>query len=252
MTSPPDPGAPPSAASAPPALPPLDVSQHLRVMPLGDSITAGAGSSTGDGYRLELARYMVEVQQLYTATWVGSQTSGQQSNPRHEGHPGWRIDELTPHVPEWMAAASPDLVLLHCGVNDARAGACAGEMAARMTDLLAAILATSPTLRVVVSDLIAPWYGTQNDIASIAVQQFNALLPDVVAAAGPRVSLVRVSLAVPSGLLGDGLHPTDEGYLRMAWALWRALGRLLADDGITRAGRDPLPVPIPLSVLCPT
>lgn len=231
------------------ALPPLNVSEHLRIMPLGDSITVGYGSSTGAAYRTDLARYIVEVQQIGTAAYVGSQFS---PSGYHEGHAGWRLDELAPEVPGWMAAAEPDLVLLHAGVNDARASASAAVMAARMTDLLAAILDASPTVRVIVGDLMAPWYGTTNDRASAEVQRFNALLPSIVAAAGPRVSLVRVSLAVPSGLLGDGLHPTDEGYRRMAWALWRAMAPLLSPDGITRAGRDPLPMPIPQSVLCPT
>lgn len=230
-------------------LPPLDTSEHLRIMPLGDSITCGYGGTPDISYRRALASYVTEVQQIWTASYVGSQDS---PVGRHEGHAGWRLDELTPHTAEWMAAARPDVVLLHCGVNDARAGACASVMAERMRDLLAAILTSSPTVRVIVSDLIAPWYGTTNDRASVAVQRFNALLPSVVAGAGPRASLVRVSLAVPSSLLGDGLHPNDEGYERMAWALWRALGYLLADDGVTRAGRDPLPVPIPQSVLCPS
>lgn len=229
-------------------LPPLDTSEHLRIMPLGDSITCGYGGTPDISYRRALASYVTEVQQIWTASYVGSQDS---PAGRHEGHAGWRLDELLPEVPGWMAAAEPDVVLLHCGVNDARAGACSETMAARMTDLLAAILDASPAARVIVSDLIAPWYGTTNDVASIAVQRFNALLPSVVSAAGPRVTLARMSLAVPSNLLDDGLHPNDTGYQYMAWVWWRAMAPLLSADGITRAGRDPLPMPIPQSVLCP-
>lgn len=245
-------GALPATAATPPAPAPIDVSQHLRVMPLGDSITAGTGSTTGDGYRLELARYMVEVQQIYTATWVGSQTSGTQSNPHHEGHPGWTIADLTAGIDGWMATYQPDVVLLHAGVNDARAGATEQTMATRMTTLLGRILADSPTVRVIVGDLMPPWYGTQQDIASVAAQRFDGLLPAVVAAAGPRVSLARMSAAVTTSQLGDGLHPTDTGYRYMAWVWWRCMGPLLVADGVTRAGSDPLPVPVPQSTLCPS
>jgi lysophospholipase L1-like esterase len=230
-------------------LDPLDVSQHLRVMPLGDSITVGYGGTTGDSYRVDLARYIVEVQQIGTASYVGSQFS---PSGYHEGHAGWRIDELTPYVPDWVAAADPDVVLLHAGVNDARAGATADVMAGRMADLLEAVIAAAPATRVIVGDLIPPWNGTENDIASVAAQRFNSLLPAVVAAAGPRVSLARMSAAVSSNLLADGLHPGDTGYRYMAWVWWRCMGRLLSADGVTRAGVDPLPVPVPLSVLCPT
>ncbi|PBC71589.1 lysophospholipase L1-like esterase [Streptomyces sp. TLI_235] len=245
-------GALPSAAATSQVLPPLDTSQHLRIMPLGDSITAGVGSTTGDGYRWELARYMVEVQQLYTAAWVGSQTSGTQSNPHHEGHSGWRIDELTSQIDSWMATYQPDVVLLHAGVNDARQGATEQTMATRMSALLGRILADSPTVRVIVGDVMPPWYGTQQDVASVAVQRFDGLLPSVVAAAGPRVTLARMSAAVTSSQLGDGLHPTDTGYRYMAWVWWRCMGPLLSADGITRAGADPLPVPVPQSTLCPS
>lgn len=242
----------PAGAATPAALPPIDTSQHLRIMPLGDSITAGVGSTTGDGYRWDVARYMVEVQQLYTATWVGSQTSGQQTNPHHEGHSGWRIDQLTAQIDGWMATYQPDVILLHAGVNDARQGATAELMTARMSALLARILADSPTVRVIVGDIIPPWYGTQNDIASVAVQRFDATLPATITAAGPRVTLARLTAAVPSNTLADGLHPNDTGYRYMAWAWWRCMAPLLTADSTTRAGNNPLPTPIPQADLCPT
>ncbi|MGW4803013.1 SGNH/GDSL hydrolase family protein [Kitasatospora sp. NPDC004272] len=245
----------PAGATAPAAtqvLPPIDVSQHLRIMPLGDSITAGVGSSTGDGYRWELARYMVDVQQLSTANYVGSMSSGQEPNPRHEGHSGWRIDDLTAQIDGWMATYQPDVVLLHIGVNDALQGADATAMTSRMQALLGRILADSPAVRIVVGDVIAPWYGTGRDVASMAVQRFDTLLPGIVAAAGPRVTLARMSAAIPSALLTDGLHPGDTGYRYMAWVWWRCMGPLLSADGITRAGVDPLPVPIPQNTLCPS
>lgn len=234
------------------ALPPIDTSQHLRIMPLGDSITAGIGSSTGDSYRWDLARYLTDVQQMYNAQWVGSQSSGQEPNPHHEGHSGWTVADLTTQIDSWMATYQPDIVLLHAGVNDARNGADAATMASRMQALLGRILADSPTVRVVVGDVIPPWYGTQQDIASATVQRFNSLLPSVVATAGPRVSLARMTAAVSSGQLGDGLHPNDTGYRYMAWVWWRCMAPLLSADGVTRAGVDPLPVPVPQSTLCPS
>jgi lysophospholipase L1-like esterase len=245
----------PAGAASPRAtqpLPPIDTSQHLRIMPLGDSITAGVGSSTGDGYRSELAQYLVNVQQVGTANYVGSMTSGQEPNPANEGHSGWSIADLATQIDGWMAAAQPDVVLLDAGVNDARQGADGSTMAARMQALLGRILADSPTVRVIVGDVIPPWYGTTNDIASATSQRFDALLPQVVAAAGPRVTLARMSAAVTSSQLGDGLHPNDTGYSDMAWVWERCMGPLLSADGVTRAGEDPLPVPMPQSTLCPS
>ncbi len=242
----------PRSAAAGTTLPPLDTSQHLKIMPLGDSITAGVGSSTGDSYRWDLYRYLTDVQQIYATTYVGSQTGGQEPVPRHEGHSGWTLADLTAQIDGWMATYQPDIVLLHAGVNDARTGATTQVMTDRMTALLGRILADSPTVRVIVGDVVPPWYGTQQDIASSTVQRFDAALPSVVAAAGPRVTLARMSAAVPSNLLADGLHPGDAGFRYMAWVWWRCMGPLLTPDGVTRAGINPLPVPVPQSTLCPS
>ncbi|NUP18426.1 MAG: hypothetical protein HOZ81_20545, partial [Streptomyces sp.] len=71
---------------------PLDVSQHLRIMPLGDSITVGYNGTPDVSYRRALASYIVEVQELGgPAAYVGSQYS---PSGFHEGHAGWRLDEL--------------------------------------------------------------------------------------------------------------------------------------------------------------
>jgi lysophospholipase L1-like esterase len=241
---------PASGAEGSPALPPVDASQHLRIMPLGDSITAGVNSPTGDGYRDELYQFLVPVQQLYRTDYVGSQTSGTGADRNHEGHSGWRIDQLMPLVPGWMATYQPDIVLLDIGTNDARQGATADVMAQRMGGLLDAVLAAAPSVRIVVGDLVPNRYGTYSDTASVEQQRFNRLLPSIVSAAGPRVTLAHVSAAVTSGQLTDGVHPGQVGYRYMAWVWWRCMAPLLVADGATRWGLDPLPVPVPDDRLC--
>lgn len=241
----------PAAPSMANALPPMDTSQHFRVMPLGDSITYGIGSSGWDGYRWDLARYITEVQQIGTFDYVGSMQSGQEPDKDHEGHRGWRIDQLTDQVAGWIQTYHPDLILLHAGVNDAGQGASPQTMDDRMRSLLAAILAADPDVRVIVGDLIPTWYGTVNDVESVAIQRFDVRLPTIVADAGPRVTLARMSYAVTNGLLGDGTHPDDTGYRYMAYVWWRCMGRVLSGDGIVRSGENPLPFPAKLSEICP-
>jgi lysophospholipase L1-like esterase len=240
------------AVSATAVLPPMDTSQHFRIMPLGDSITYGEGSTTGDGYRWNLARYMTETEHISTAWWVGSVSSGQEPNPANEGHPGWTIAQLSEQITGWMAASGPDLVLLHAGVNDARTGASDSVMTDRMRVLLGRILAASPTVRVIVADVIPPWSSETSNAASFAVQLFNARLPALVSEFGPRVTLARMSVAVSNAQLGDGLHPNDTGYRYMAWVWWRCMAPLLSSVGTMRSGPDPLPVPVPVSEMCPT
>ena len=68
------------------------------ILPLGDSITAGTGSSDGGGYRVELFKQAVANSQ--SITFVGTLASGPTTVsgkpfPRsHEGHSGFVIDTI--------------------------------------------------------------------------------------------------------------------------------------------------------------
>src|SRR5439155_9431122 len=83
----------------------------VRVMPLGDSITFGVGSSTGSSYRAALWDRLVG-QAGYAVDYVGSQRSGALPDTDNEGHSGWRIDQIASNVDGWLATYQPDVVLL--------------------------------------------------------------------------------------------------------------------------------------------
>jgi lysophospholipase L1-like esterase len=141
------------------------------------------------------------------------------------------------------------VVLLHAGGNDALQGADATTMIDRARALMACILAHSSGIHVVIGDLIPPWRDPDRDVASVAAARYNEALVRLVDELGPRVVLARMSV-IPNRLLGDGLHPCDEGYQAMAWIWLRALGLLISQDGIVRSGRCPLPVNLPIRDLC--
>src|SRR5256885_14756200 len=82
----------------------------VRVMPLGDSITFGVGSSTGSSYRAALWDRLVG-QAGYAVDYVGSQRSGALPDTDNEGHSGWRIDQIASNVDGWLATYQPDVVL---------------------------------------------------------------------------------------------------------------------------------------------
>ena len=66
----------------------------LRIMPLGDSITEGAGATSTAGYRGPLWTLLANAG--YNVDYVGSNTTNQDKtngmDPDHEGHGGWRLD----------------------------------------------------------------------------------------------------------------------------------------------------------------
>jgi lysophospholipase L1-like esterase len=198
-----------------PALPPV------RVMPLGDSITDGLQSS--GGYRSDLWQYMKA--DGMNADFVGSRSGGppQLGDRDDEGHPGWRIRQLSDHARDWLLKYRPDIVLLQIGTNDViqRWGLPAAP--SRLSALLDLVTATVPTAQVYVAT-ITPLAGRLNDARARA---YNATIPGIVsakAAAGRHVHLVDMHSALSKDDLSrDGIHPTNGGYAKIAARWYSAL-----------------------------
>lgn len=76
--------------------------QAIRILPMGDSITFGSGGTAGlGGYRGPL--YDLLVNAGHTIDYVGTSTgnSDLMVDMDHEGHGGWRIDQLDANVASW-------------------------------------------------------------------------------------------------------------------------------------------------------
>ena len=109
-----------------------------KIMPVGDSITQGITSGVADeefqvSYRkalydkLKAAGYVVNDE-----IFVGTLFSGESVadfDPDHDGHSGWRADEIVAGrtgsgegtLADWLMAEDPNIVLLHIGTNDVSA-----------------------------------------------------------------------------------------------------------------------------------
>ena len=74
--------------------------------------------SGGGGYRVGLWQRLA--QGGYTTDFVGSGFNGPASlwDHDHEGHSGWRIDQIDANVVNWVRTYQPRTVLLHIGTND--------------------------------------------------------------------------------------------------------------------------------------
>lgn len=190
----------------------------VRVMPLGDSITRGLiipppGFVPG-GYRTRLYRRLTE--ELFPVEFVGSAQDNPDPDrlpsPCHEGHGGWRIDEIAAQVDHWLAEARPDIVVLHLGTNDMAQDFDVANAPQRLADLLARIPA-----RVFVAQIL----NSADEAVRLRVERYNAALPAVAAAAGATV--VDIFSAVPLTEFADPYHPDASGYDRIADAWFAAL-----------------------------
>jgi lysophospholipase L1-like esterase len=230
----------------------------LRIMPMGDSITAGVSRNTwytqiinpptsGSGVAgctwvsnymdldvVSYRRYLL--QKLYAngvaGTFVGS--VGQIEGLGHEGHPGWTIRDLDYCVQHasWLTDARPDFILLHIGTNDAGQARTPDEMIASLDSLLQHIYAKLPnTTEVIVAQIIPagqdryPYFRQSNILMNEIIAPYNAKIPRLVKLfreRGYHVSSADMAGVIRSDADLDraGLHPEARAAERMAdiWA----------------------------------
>ncbi|MET9911970.1 ricin-type beta-trefoil lectin domain protein [Streptomyces sp. NPDC006476] len=184
----------------------------LRLMPLGDSITWGVGSPSGNSYRGFLWNQLST--EGHALDFVGSGRNGTMSDPDNEGHSGWRIDQIAGIADSVLARYRPNVVTLEIGTNDLNGNYQVPTAPDRLRALIDQITRDLPDATVLLGTVIVSTSGTEEAVRPA----FNAKLPGIVQAeqaAGKHVRLVDMS-ALTSADLSDALHPNDNGFRKMA------------------------------------
>ncbi|MFJ7068571.1 GDSL-type esterase/lipase family protein, partial [Streptomyces sp. NPDC101115] len=207
----------------------------LRVMPLGDSITWGVGSSSGNGYRGPLWDRLAA--DGHPLDFVGTGRAGSMSDPDNEGHSGYLIEQIAALADASLTRYRPNVVTLHIGTNDLNRSHQVSTATARLKSLVGQITAAAPDATVLVASLVVSTSGSEEQYRAA----YNQAIPQIVSeaqAAGKRVAYVDMS-GLTTADLADALHPNDAGYRKMADAFHRGVQ---AADG---AGwlRNPAPAP---------
>ncbi|MGZ9934984.1 FG-GAP-like repeat-containing protein [Streptomyces sp. NC-S4] len=223
-------GAIPASAAPQPAAP------LVRIMPLGDSITAGAGSSGGAGYRAPLWS-RITARGGYTSDFVGSGSWGNTPDPDNEGHSGYTIKDIRDGIDQWQHAAAPDVVLLHLGINDLNShNADPATAAADLVSLIDRLQANNPAVTVIVQGLLTDTRGQFARTTTFNTDLLAAV--DARSKAGRHVRYVASPRLDPATEMPDGLHPNDAGYLKMADAYYESLKAAVTDGWV-----HPAPAP---------
>ena len=209
-----------TGAALPTAATAAESNGGVRVMPLGDSITEG--TQVPGGYRIGLWQRLSGAG--YRVDFVGTQFNGPAAlgDHDHQGHPGWRIDQIDANITGWLRTATPRTVLLHIGTNDILQNYNVSSAPSRLSALVDRITAAAPNADVFVATII-PLASAGQEAAG---RTFNAALPGIVQSkknSGKRVHLVDMHAALTTADLIDGIHPTAGGYDKMAAAWYSAL-----------------------------
>ena len=189
----------------------------VRVMPLGDSITDGF--NVPGGYRINLWQRMAGGGHTVDLVGSGFNGPGQLGDHDHEGHSGWRIDQIDANIVAWLRATNPHTVLLHIGTNDMNQNFNIASAPARLAALVDHILANAPGVELFVAQIIPARDATVES----RISAFNAALPGALGGKGSHVHLLNMHSALTTADLADGLHPSAGGYDKMAAAWYSAL-----------------------------
>lgn len=201
------PSAPASTRTASAAAP-----APLRLMPLGNSITWGIGSPSGNSYRGFLWNKLAA--EGHDLDFVGSVRNGPMSDPDNEGHSGWRIDQIAGIADSVLARYRPNVVTLEIGTNDLNGNYEVPTAADRMSALIDQIVRDAPDATVLVGTVIISTSSTE-EATRPAFNQKVADLVQAKRAAGKHVRLVDMG-ALNAADLSDALHPNDNGFSKMA------------------------------------
>ncbi|KAI1361353.1 hypothetical protein F5Y08DRAFT_314931 [Xylaria arbuscula] len=205
----------------------------LRVLPIGDSITFGAQSSTNDGYRKSLFNQLAA--RGNNVDFVGSLNNGTGVDNDHEGHRGYLIDGIS-DASNLGIYAAPNIALLHAGTNDMYHNTDVGNAPTRLKNLINKIIDHSSEVVVLVCQIIPSTTASYQ----VRINDFNSKIPDLVSglvSEGKKVMVVSMNEVVSTSNLADNLHPDDVGYAKMADAWYAAIEAVDAKGWISKPGK---------------
>ncbi|MDJ0702507.1 MAG: SGNH/GDSL hydrolase family protein [Leptolyngbyaceae cyanobacterium MO_188.B28] len=203
----------------------------VRIMPLGDSITQADGEH--GSYRrplwnlLRQAGYEVEFVGS-TQNHFGGPPPFTDFDPDHEGHWGWRTDEILVHINNWVSSARPNIVLIHLGTNDVRAGQSLESTMDELWELIQALRLNNPFVKVLLAQVIPT---VENEAQVAQLNQRIALIAEYMSMETSPVLLVDqfsgFNPAVGQDTY-DGVHPNELGERKLAEQWFNALQQILA------------------------
>ncbi len=231
------------------AMPSAEAATPVRIMPLGDSITGGPGCWRALLWdRLQRTGF-TNIDFVGTLPGGGCSVAHDGDN---EGHGGFLATNIANQnqLPPWLAATHPDIVLMHLGKNDVWNKLPTATILAAYVTLVDQMRDRNPAMKILVAQII-PMAPSGCTWCASGVSALNAAIPAWAAQKSTAQSPITVvdqftGFDTVADTNGDGVHPDDSGFQKMADRWYPALTPLL---GAAPSDTTAPTVPSGLSVL---
>jgi lysophospholipase L1-like esterase len=227
-------------------------SRHLKIMPLGDSITAN--DTTNSGWRLLMQELSTWIAANKKPTdFVGNASINYNNVANvdfdHNGYSGYRASDLGipagsgvhpgwPNSPpyygdardldDWFVGTAADIVILHMGTNDMAAADSSVSNSTVLNGyslMLSRARQQNPRVHLFIAQIIGQ--GTQWVGGDARVQSLNAAIPGWATTNSTGQSPITVVDQYtgfdPATMTADGIHPNSTGALQMANRFFAAI-----------------------------
>ncbi|KNY26000.1 GDSL-type esterase/lipase family protein [Pseudobacteroides cellulosolvens] len=194
----------------------------IKIMPLGDSITA-----CGNWRDLLLSNL---TSSSYNVEFVGSQYY----LTAHEGHSGIGAINMASsgNLKTWLSATNPEIVIMHLGTNDSWGNNLVPQIIPAFTTLVGQMRANNPNMKIMVAKIIPMHPSGSGESANNNVLDLNSRIDDW----AKGLSTSQSPIIVVDQYTGfdtktdtyDGVHPNDNGCIKMADKWFAALKNVIS------------------------
>jgi len=212
----------------------LPTGRTVRIMPLGDSITSAGYNNTS--YRYYLWKFLLTDPRVAELNvngfdFVGTLRGNHNGNPEwptvqgrqfdrdHEGHWGWRTEQVLSALPSWLQTivTPPDIALVHLGTNDCIFKQDVRSTLEELSGVVRELLTTNPNMQVLLAKVIPSNFtgirGCLDNLNNHMDQHFASENYD----RGGNLILVDMTLGFDDiADTWDTLHPNDVGAEKIA------------------------------------
>ncbi|MBN1759801.1 MAG: hypothetical protein JW863_15850 [Chitinispirillaceae bacterium] len=230
--------------------------QVVKIAPYGNSITQAAGDH--DSYRYPLWKKLIDAGISFD--FVGSMTTnfnnvtrsyadykGKQFDRDHEGHWGWRADEIlnkaNDNINNWLTRYSPEMVLLHIGSNDCIQGQDNNTTQTEITQIIQKLRGKNENVVIFLATLIpCNASSSASSLVSDLNNRIKTLVTQQTTETSPVILVDQFAGFISGGDQYDGIHPNPAGEEKMAQKWFDAINGYLTS---THTRKQPAPAVAP-------